>query len=317
MKKSFILAMAALGTVPSIQAEPIDFSKISAQANWVLPAAVEALNKSGTGSFIISKLKENPEAAKGIAMLNVVFGLDVDAIEHVAIFGRGEANKGILTAKGGFDAERLEAMLAANASYVAKKHGDTVIHLIDQGTAHPKAIAFTGKDEMVASNVTKFTEHGIEVINGKEASLQKKGIYHAITNALPHPMLVGAMNVKGVAEFNKRVQGPEAVLIQKTDAIGIAVSETGGMIMVATLLQAYDEETAVHVENVARGLTSLLALGSDIDPDLAALLSRTKTKVSRKGKIISIELGIEVDTVKEVIASEMAKNKITKEKTDF
>ena len=317
MKKSFILAMVALGTIPSIQAEPIDFSKISSQANWLIHADVKALKKSQLGAFIISQAKANPETAKKINMLKVVFGLDVEAIEHIAISGRGEANKGIFTAKGGFDTERLQAMLVLNETYVAKKHGDTEIHLIDQDTPEPKAIAFTGNNELVASNLTKFTEHGIDVIKGKAPSLENTGIYQAITSVFPRPILLGAANVKGIAEFNKPVHGPEALLFQKTNAIGVAVFESGGMLMTVTLLQAYDEETAGHVENVARGFTSLLALGSDLDPGLAQLLAKTKTKVSRKGDVVSIELGIEVDAVKEVIASQMTKNKTKEEKTDF
>ena len=306
MKKTLLL-IATLTATGMATAGPIDFSKVSAQSNWVVHADMEALRKSKVGAFIISKAKENPESAKGINMLKVVFGLDVDAIKHIAAFGRGEPNKAIFTAKGGFDTERLQSMLELNESYSAKKHGDTVIHLVDQNTAEQKAIAFTAKDELVGSNTTGFTQHQVDVINGKSPSLENTGIYQAITTALPHPILVGAANVKGVAEFSKPVKGPEAVIIQKTNAIGLAVSESNGMLMAVVLLEAYDEETAVHVENIARGFTSLLALGGDIEPELAELLSKTKTKVARKGRTVSIKVGIDVEVVTELIAREMAK----------
>lgn len=79
------------------------------------------------------------------------------------------------------------------------------------------------------------------------------------------------------------------------------------MLVAIVLLEAADDETAAHVENIARGFTSLLALGSDIDPDLAELLSKTKTKVSREGKTVSVKLGIEVKVAKEIIGQGMAK----------
>ncbi len=312
MKKLILLAMAALVATGAAHAKPIDFSKVSAQSNWVAHADLDALRKSVVGAFVLAKVKEDPEAAKGIAMLQAVFGLDIDAISSFTAYGRGEADKGIFAVKGGFDAERLLPMLELNESYVAKKHGDTIIHLIDQNKGDPKAMAFTAKDELIVSSTVRYTEHGLDVGTGKEPSLKPKGIHKVLAETLSHSVLTVAVDVKGVAEFNKPSNGPEAVIIQKTDAIGLVVGETSDMLMAVAILQTADEATAKHVENIARGFTSLLALGADMEPELAELMAKTKTHVSRKGHIVSVKLGIDIKTVKETIALEMEKNRGSK-----
>jgi hypothetical protein len=312
MHKFILLAMAALVATVTSHATPIDFSKVSAQSNWVAHADLDALRKSVVGSFLLAKIKDDPEAAKGIAMLQAVFGLDVDAISSFTAYGRGEADKGIISVKGGFDAQRLLPMLELNETYVAKKHGDTVIHLIDQKKGDPKAVAFTAKDELLASSTSSYTEHGLDVINRKKPSLKPHGIHKTLAGAFSHPVLTVAIDVKGVAEFNKPPKGPEAVIIQKTDALGLALGESNGMLMTAIILEAADEATAKHVENIARGFTSLLALGADIEPELAELLAQTKTQVSRKGQIVSVKLGIDIKTVKETINKEMNKKRARK-----
>ena len=312
MKNSILFAMAALVATGTVHAKPIDFSKVSAQSNWVMHADFDALRKSEVGSFIVAKVKEDPEAAKGIAMLQAVFGLDIEAISSFTAYGRGEADKGIFAVKGGFDAERLLPMLELNESYVAKKHGDTIIHLIDQNKGDPKAMAFTAKDELIVSSTVRYTEHGLDVGTGKEPSLKPKGIHKVLAETLSHSVLTVAVDVKGVAEFNKPSNGPEAVIIQKTDAIGLVVGEQGDMLMASVVLQTADEATAKHVENIARGFTSLLALGADMEPELAELMAKTKTQVSRKGQIVSVKLGIDIKTVKETITKEMDKKRANK-----
>lgn len=307
MKNTFLLAMAFLGLVGTVHAKPIDFSKVSAESNWVIHADLEALRKSEVGSFIIAKAKQDPEIAKGINSLKVIFGLDIDALSSLTAYGRGEPKKGIISAQGGIDAERLQALVALNQSYSSEKHGDTVIHIFDKHTGDAKAAAFTAKDALMLSPSAGFTKHGLDVASGKAPALEPKGIYQVVSSALPRPILMAAVNIKGIAEFIKAADGPEAAIIQKANAIGLVVGETGDKLMAAVILEASDEETASHVENVVRGFTSLLSLGADMEPDLAELLAKTKTSVTRDGRIVSVKLGIDNDIVKGTIAREMAK----------
>ena len=221
MKKSILLAMTALGAAGTVHAAKIDFSKISAQANWVAHADFDALRTSEVGAFIIAQAKKTPEAAKGIATLKAIFGIDLDALSHFTAYGRGEPNKGIFSLKGGFDAERLQAMIELNESYSAQKHSGTVIHLFDKHQDDPKAVAFTAKDEIVGSPSSGHTKHGLDVTAGKAPSLEPKGIHKSLSGLIPYPIVLASVDVKGVAEFNKVAEGPEAVIIQKANSIGL------------------------------------------------------------------------------------------------
>ena len=76
MKKKLFLAISALAATGMAHADPIDFSKVSAQSNRVMHVDLDALRKSEVGAFLNRKIKQDPNAAKGMNSLKAIFGLD-------------------------------------------------------------------------------------------------------------------------------------------------------------------------------------------------------------------------------------------------
>jgi hypothetical protein len=91
------------------------------------------------------------------------------------------------------------------------------------------------------------------------------------------------------------------------------MGESGNSMRMAMALRASDEETAVHLENVMRGASSMLALGADvgIDPQLDEILPKMKTSVTRKKRNVGLMVEIDTALVLAKITEEMEK-KISK-----
>ena len=111
------------------------------------------------------------------------------------------------------------------------------------------------------------------------------------------------------AESNPPMKAPEAAVLKKASAIGLAVGEVDGEVRIAAVMKAADATTAGHLENILRGATSLLALGADVDPKVAELAGAIKTHVSREGRHVRVYLGVSADSIKEQMVKEIAKQK--------
>ena len=121
--------------------------------------------------------------------------------------------------------------------------------------------------------------------------------------------VVGIADLKGIAEFNPPKNAPEAAILKKATALGLAIGEVDGQVRVAAVLKAADETTAGHLENILRGGASLIVLGADLDPKVAELASTVKTRVARDGSHVRVYLGVPANLVKKQLAEEMSKNK--------
>ena len=99
--------------------------------------------------------------------------------------------------------------------------------------------------------------------------------------------------------------------MKKAELMGFALSEKGSTMRMVMAVQAENEETAEHLENVLRGGSSLLALGAgmDIDPNLNEILPLVQTAVSREKSIVGLELTMESAFLIEKMKAEMLKEK--------
>ena len=137
--------------------------------------------------------------------------------------------------------------------------------------------------------------------------MKKSDLLADLAKAIPYPVAIAIADLKRIAKLNPPKKAPEAAILKKARALGVALGETEGQVRMAAVLKASDEETAQHLENVMRGGASLIALGADLDPKLADLAGTVKSHVARDGLNVRFYLGVSADLVKEKMAEEMAK----------
>ena len=95
-------------------------------------------------------------------------------------------------------------------------------------------------------------------------------------------------------------------MVKKVSAAGMAMGETAGELKVVAIVKTDNEETAIQLENMARGMMAMVGLGKESKPFLAEILE--SQKVVRKGNDVRMEVGLAIETIKELIEREMEKN---------
>ena len=303
MKKKIIaiLSLLSLAGIPA-KAAKLAVDKVSDQANFVAHVDFETLLKTEVGKFILAEIKKNPMTQRQLAGIKAAFGVDLEGLGNMTVFGRGEPEKGIIFASGGFNAQQIEGFFALNEKIETSAYkGKTIYH------ENRKAFAIVNEDTIIAGSGEEFVKHGLDVFSGREPSMKKSDLLADLAKAIPYPVAIAIADLKRIAKLNPPKKAPEAAILKKARALGVALGETEGQVRMAAVLKASDEETAQHLENVMRGGASIIALGADLDPKLAELAGTVKTHVAREGLNVRFYLGVSADLVKEKMAEEMAK----------
>ena len=300
-----LFAFIATGAA-QLHPAPLDLGKVSAKSNFVAHLDFEAARDTSIGKFLLAEIKKDPTVERQLAGVKAAFGLDLEGLGQLTVYGRGEKDKGIAVASGGFNVQQLEGFLSLSDNLETSKYKGGTIYATNDGAA-----AIVGKDTVVAGSGVDFVKHGLDVLAGSQTSLGENRILEELAKAVPSPVASATANLLGIAEFSP-VSGPEAAILKKADLIGLSIGEAEGQVRAAAVLQAADEETAKHLENVLRGLTSLISLGADLDPEIAELAAKVKTYVGRDGRFVRAYLGISAELVMEKLAEEIAKKKAPK-----
>lgn len=299
---AILAASLAMGGA-HLHAAALDLGKVSAKSNFVAHLDFEAARQTSIGKFLLAEIKKDPKVERQLAGVKAAFGLDLEGLGQITVYGRGEKDKGIAVASGGFNVQQLEGFLSLSDKVETSKHEGVTIYATGDGAA-----AIVGKDTVVAGSGADYVKHGLDVLSGSQPSLGENRLLEELAKAVPSPVASATANLRGIAEFNP-VKGPEAAILKKADLLGLSIGETEGQVRGAAVLRAADEETAQHLENVLRGLTSLISLGADLDPKVAELAKQVKTYVGRDGRFVRAYIGISAELVTQKLAEEIAKKK--------
>ena len=159
-----ILSILSLITLSGghLSAAPLELDNVSAQANWMIHVDFEGLLKTEVGQFLLAEIKKQPNAQRQLAGIKAAFGVDIEGLGNLTAFGRGENEKGIAIASGGFNAKQLEGFIALNEKIETSTHAGKTIY-----SENKKAFAIIDEDAIVAGTGADYVKHGIDVVDGK------------------------------------------------------------------------------------------------------------------------------------------------------
>ncbi|SVE54010.1 uncharacterized protein METZ01_LOCUS506864, partial [marine metagenome] len=230
----------------------LDLRQVSAQANWVVHVDFEGVLKTDVGKFLLAEIKKDPKAQRQLAGIKAAFGVDIEGLGNFTAYGRGEKEKGIAIASGGFNPKQLEGFVSLNEKIETSTYGGKTIY-----AENKNAFAIVDENTVVAGSGNAFVKHGLDVLAGKQPSMKTNDILNELAKAIPSPVAVAIADLNSIAEFNPPKKAPEAAILKKASSLGLAVGEVDGQVRVAAVLKAADETTAGHLENVLRGGASL------------------------------------------------------------
>jgi hypothetical protein len=303
---TFSLSLIAI-PLAFLSASTPNLKQVSSQANWVAHLDFQSILRSKIGSALMAEAQKDPEFTQKLNGLKAVFGLDLEKLGSATAYGSGKKDEGTVIVKGGINSVQIEGFAALNDNVSVQKREKKTLYSFKKG-----AFCSLGSDSIIASTSNKLLVPGLDVLAGKNPSQKNNQMIPHLSAMMEKPMAIITIRVPRVLAIlrdGQPVSAPEAAIMKKADLVGFAVSEEGSAMRMAMAMQAENEETAEHLENVLRGGSSLLALGAgiDIDRNLDEILPHIKTSVSRQKRIVGLQLEIDSAFLLKKIREEMAK----------
>ncbi|MBG31288.1 MAG: hypothetical protein CMI31_15025 [Opitutae bacterium] len=305
MKKALMLiSIAAITFSGSVSAKPLDLSKVSDDANWLMHVDFDSARNSTIGSFIMDKINDNDEAADRMEEMKEAFGVDMEGFANLTMFGNGEREKGIAIMVGGMDVEKLVGFAQLNENLTTTQKGKHEIYSVGEGR---RSMAFTTMkgNVIVGGPDEDYVSQGIRLAKGKGNGRAPIGLLNELRRIIPNPGMIGYVDVEKAAAFHDLDERGQE-FVEKANSAGMIVGEVDGEIRMAAILKTNDEETARQLEEMANGLMAMAALSKESNRHLGKVLESHSVK--RAGNAIILQVGLSIDAIKEGIEKEMDKN---------
>lgn len=307
--KKHVCLLALLGTLAfhCLSASTPNLNLIPKEANWVAHVDFQSILRSKIASALMTEAQKDPQFMQKLNGMKAVFGLDLEKLGTATAYGSGKKDEGVVIAKGGINSVQIEGFAGLNENVSIQKRGEKTLYSFKKG-----AFCALGSDSIIASTGTKLLGPGLDVISGKSNGQKNNQMIAHLSKMMENPMAFMTIRVPKVLATmrdGQPVSAPEAAIMKKADLLGFALSEEGSAMRMAMAMQAENEETAEHLENILRGGSSLLALGAgmDIDPNLNEILPHIKTSVSREKRIVGLQLEVDSAFLLKKIREEMEK----------
>ena len=308
MKKIIcLLAFLSASAFPCLSASVPNPKHISKEANWVAHFDFQSILRSKIGSSLMAEAQKDPQFMQKLNGIKAVFGLDLEKLGSATAYGSGKKDEGVVIATGGINSVQIEGFAGLNENVSIKKKGGKSLYSFKKG-----AFCALGPDSIIASSSTNLLVSGLDMISGKNRAHKNNHMISHLCDRMENPMALMTVRLPEVLSLMREgqpISPPETAIMKKADLMGFALSEEGSTMRMVMAMQAENEETAVHLENVLRGGSSLLALGAgmDIDPNLNEILPHIKTSVSREKRIVGLQLEVDSAFLLKKIREEMAK----------
>jgi len=318
MKKLLILLSTLLIAVTetSFGNQP-DMEKIPQNANWVAHVNIETFRSSEVGSFVLKEILKLPQMKQKLDGLKIGFGVDIDQLGFVTAYGSGAKNEGVIFAKGGFNTKQLEGFASLNEKVEIKTVKGQKIY------SSPKmAFSPLGPDSMIAATKEELLKAGLNARLGNNKKQKNNPILDRLNELVKKPIATITAQIPKVRKMEKplkSISATEQAIMEKLDWAGLSLGESGESIRIACVMNTENIKTAEHMENILRGVSSLLSLSTEIeplfqnDPKLNKIIPHIKTSVSRKSQIVGMQLEMDTAFLLEMIEGEMAKKRKGKE----
>ena len=323
MKKILLLLSTLLVTITGTASEKqIGLEKIPSSANWIAHLDFEAFRSSEIGAFVLQDILKAPYIEQKMTGLKNAFGVDIDQLGFVTAHGSGKKDEGFIYAQGGFNTKQLEGFASLNEKVEIKTVNGHKIY-----SAPKVAFSPLGPDSMIAATNEELLKAGLNARLGNNTKQKENPILDHLNELVKRPIVTITAQIPKVRKMEKQGRLISPIYLQaimeKLDWAGVALGESGASIRIACVMNTENIETAEHMENVLRGVSSLLSLSTEIeplfqnDPKLSKIIPHIKTSVSRKSQIVGMQLEMDTAFLLEMFEQEMAKKRNVKENSSI
>ena len=304
MKKT-LLSLFGLGlSLVSISGKPLDLSKVSSNANWLMHMDFDAMRNSEVGVFMRDKMDKIPEALDRMEKMKEKYGVDLEGFSYLTMSGTGEKHKGIAIMKGGLDPDMVIDFAESKGELEVSRIGKQTVYSSDRGR-HSMAFAALKKGVFVGGSDADYVSEGIMLSKGKTAAYKGHPILEILTNSVENPGFIVFADVLGAVK-NTEIDSRVMPMLEKVKAGGMVIGESKGLIQVVAVVETTSEETSKQVEAMIRGGMAMIDMRAAQDKRLERFMQGHSIK--RDGKMIWMKMKLSSDEIMDHLEKEMKKS---------
>lgn len=279
-----ILAIAISG-LANASAEPLDKSRVAADAKWVVHLDFDAFRKSKVGAHIVAnflepKIKNSGMKEASINLTNVsavtAYGTDFEKKgEGVLLVStsadvKGDLDKLVKKSSEAEEDEKRVTQVEQGPVPIYQVKGDLLVAPLKEGV-------------VVAAKSREQLDLARELLSGKGKSLAKADAFKVF------PEVADSFFFLGMAEgFNETAEIPaEAQVLRETDGGRLVMGEKDKSLFINLVFRGKDEESTTKIQQVLQGIVALVSM-TQKDSDATELAS--SAKISGEGRNVSVTL---------------------------
>ncbi|MBL7214369.1 MAG: hypothetical protein ISS71_01690 [Phycisphaerae bacterium] len=244
---------------------------VRGDAKWLLHVDLDALRSSEIGKLIQNDIQtQHQEKIDAMAQL---LGSDLTEDLHaVTLYGAsaGEENASALF-YGNYNKEKLLTLLVLNEAYSKSEYnGKTLHHWMDEKRQKDQYGVFAADDLIVIAQTEESVIATLDVLSGKVPSLaqQKDATLYSLCQGRDDAIaLAAAEELSELAENNQH-----AATLKNSRLLAALVAEKAGDMKVDIHLEAQNEDAAMQIEQVVRGILAFAMLQNQQYPQFGKLL---------------------------------------------
>lgn len=272
MKKTrYFLFLAFMLTSHSLFAGSLQQDHVSGDTQWLLHVDFDALRASEFGGLMQDEIQtKHQEKIDALAQL---LGSDITTdLFGVTMYGTGagEENAAVLV-YGAYDKDTVQALLVLNKAYSKSEYnGWTIHHWTDEKRQKEQYGAFAADDIIVLAQTENMVINTLNVLADKQSSLAEKSdstLGILCDERKDTIVLIAGEGLASLAEGNE-----QAAILKNSKLIAALVAETSGNLKLDIHLEAQDEQTAMQIEQMARGMLAFIMLQAQQNPKANELL---------------------------------------------
>jgi hypothetical protein len=265
-------------------AKPLDQTIVDTNANWLFHADYDQFNNSKIGNLMKQQM-----TLLGLDSCLTDFSAKyafhpLKDVNSVTIFGQGEdKSKAVAFVYANFEKQVLLDLLEKDSTHeIIEYKGHTIHKFINK-----KRVDDQGEIVFVLLNADNIVlSTGLDAVKTSIDNINKKSVTDTQLLTLFKNNQPAIINAVGVNIAENLSQKNDSIILKQTDTLSIAIGEQNEKLYIDSNITAYDEQTAIDIENMIRGFISLGLLAHEKHPEWTKLAMATQ--LVRKDKTINI-----------------------------
>ena len=270
-------------------------NELPADATWYFHADLDEMRASESGASLYAWLEEEV-----FAEVRDETGIDLaKEVRRVTAWATGP-DAAAMVIDGRFSGETRDKALAAAATAdrfeTLKADGHTYYYVQGDGETDGESISIDGvendfyfsfdlKDKLVVA-AGKPQMEALLASGGKVPGNQSpSGALFVLT--AEKSLIQAGMDTRGIEHDG---EGFESNILRNTKQVALMVADVAGSIAVDVQLVATEDDTALQIASIVRGILALQAFSEDMDPEVAQFLQGTRVDVDGSRLRISVAL---------------------------